>query len=120
MSAADKVRGGSYIPQGLKNLMTPRNPPTRLRRSAQGSLVYRSTTRRTTIGQVRPNSHSQRSERLSHFETEWTSRFRKVSGPVAGALPHQADKKDSALPFFTPTRPVNQNININRMGNLIS
>ena len=69
-------------------------------------------------GQV--NSHYPRNERLSHFETGSTTRFRTVPGPVAGALPTQVDKKDSALFFFTPTQPVNMYINIYSMGFITS
>ena len=120
VSAAERVRSGKYVSHGLKNFMTPRKPPTSLHRSALGSKVYRSTSRSTSIGQVRPTSHSKRSEWMSHYETDWTVCFHTVPGLAAGALPYQADKKDSALPFFPSTRPVNKNININRMGNFIS
>ena len=49
ISATEKVLSGKFVSQGLTNLMTPRNPPTRLCRSALGSKVHKSTTRCTTI-----------------------------------------------------------------------
>ena len=101
ISATEKVLSGKFVSQGLTNLMTPRNPPTHLCRSALGSKVHKSTTRcAPPLWPGQANFSLSRSEWISHLdESERTTCFHTVPSPAASALPLRVDEKDSALPF---------------------